>query len=208
MSLEQEFAAKLARVYEGEGWELQRSEDARAVLDCSPDLFLRKGQNYLVVEVKRAGSNSGRAIEQLKEAVEVHEGWRFELKLIPSSFERAILKPDSKSLRHRLAVVEKLLTEEAGDEAFVVLWILIESALRSLVAEDVSNPPTPTYALLREAYEDGVITDIELMQLQSGCQVRNRLVHGYGVRDSEELLEELLPLAKALVARNSANSTV
>ena len=56
MSAEQEFATEIAEDYVRKGWEVRNSEEALASAGFRPDLLLRRGDEYLVVQIRRLGT--------------------------------------------------------------------------------------------------------------------------------------------------------
>ena len=70
MSAEQEFAAEIAEDYVRKGWEVRSEEEALASVGFRPDLLLRRGDEYLVVEIERLGSAPNPKISELRKLVE------------------------------------------------------------------------------------------------------------------------------------------
>lgn len=201
MTLEAEFTAELAERYRSEGWEVQDPAEAESVLNFEPDLLLRRGDEHLVVEVKRVGFVSGRAVSVIRKQVEAIPNWQFELKLIPPDRMLRAARPVEKEIRDRIDVAQKLATEGFDSEAFILTWTAVEAVLRDLLDEAETDRSESIADLFRRAYEEGAITDAELRQLQRGFQVRNRLVHGFAVDEARRNVEELMPLTVDLMKR-------
>jgi uncharacterized protein YutE (UPF0331/DUF86 family) len=204
VTLEEEFASELVAQYRSEGWELLKPDEALSHLSFEPDLFLRRGDEHLVVEVKRVGFASARAVAALRKEVAEHPNWHFELKLIPPTRAVKAHRPMDDEIRGRIGVAQDLISHGLNSEAFILTWTAVEAALRDLVEGSDDARPEAPIDLLRRAYEQGTISDAEQRQLQRGLQVRNRLVHGFAVDEPQRSVEELMPLALGLVERVSA----
>ena len=85
MTTEQEFTDTLVQEYSRAGWQVENSAIAAEELNFRPDIVLKRGDEILVIEVKRAGFVDKRAISRIKRKVEEKPNWHFELKLIPPS---------------------------------------------------------------------------------------------------------------------------
>lgn len=204
MTLEEEFANELVAQYGSEGWELLKPDEALSHLSFEPDLFFRRGDEHLVVEVKRVGFASARAVAASRKEVAENPNWHFELKLIPPTRMVKAHRPMDDQIRGRIGVAQDLINNGLFSEAFILAWTAVEAALRDLVdGSDDARPEAPI-DLLRRAYEQGTISDAEQRQLQQGLQVRKRLFHGFAVDEPQQSVEELMPFARGLVNRVSA----
>lgn len=201
MSIEHEFIDKLVEDYEREGWRVEDSTSAAKQLDFQPDLVLKRGEEVLVVEVKRTGFVSDRAISRMRSKVEEMPNWRFDLKLIPPSREFRAQRPVGKDIIRRIGVAQRLLAEGFASESFILTWTVVEAILRNLVEPSGDNLPEAPVQLICRAYEAEAITDAELRSIQRSYEIRNRLVHGFAVPDVESNAHQLLPIAEVLAKR-------
>jgi len=201
MTLEEEFTGELAARYKSEGWEVQEPKEALPLLSFEPDLLLRRGDQYLVVEVKRVGFASTRGVASIRKLVEAKPNWHFELQLISPGQEQKFDKPSNKEARNRIELAEFLSKQGFDSEAFVLIWTAVEAILRHLLERTEFGEPDSTLHLLKDAYEAGTISNLELRQLQRGYVLRSRLVHGLAVEEPGRGIQELLPLAVSLAER-------
>jgi uncharacterized protein YutE (UPF0331/DUF86 family) len=202
MRPEEEFAAELAESYVRKGWEVERPEEASSFLQFQPDLLLRCGDRYLVIEIKRPGVASEPSIAAMRKIVEERPNWRLEVKLLPPRKEQTSYKIAEMEAASRLDLSNTLIEADRYSDAFVMVWIVIEAALRRIcLADDEDQRPKPIPDLFRSAYEAGVISDPELRELQRGLELRNRVVHGYSIDIAEVDVRSFLSLARVLTER-------
>jgi hypothetical protein len=123
----------------------------------------------------------------------------------PTREEKAQKLPDARAIE-RLKLASELKERGFPAEAFMLAWTSVEATLRELINWGETNRFTSSLDVLRHAYEAGVISDAELRRLERGFQLRNRLVHGFGVDDPQRAIEELLPIADALAERLTHSS--
>jgi len=197
MTKEESFEAHLAARYAQEGWEVMNPEEARPALSFTPDLLLRRGGEHLVVEIKAAGYQKSRALDVIRNLVELQEGWHFEVKIVPPSwgFEQRASVPDEITARIKLSY--RLLKENFVEEAYILAWTVLEALLRQLTSNDDKrvNPP---HQLIREAFENASITADQLRILEVGIKIRSRIVHGISVDLSVDEVSELLNVVSSL----------
>ena len=198
--VEDDYVAELTSRYESEGWKVVVPQQIPE-LTFQPDLLLHKNNEYLVVEVKRVGFASAKAVNKIRKAVEEKPNWHFELKLIPPGWGEGGRVPVKDDVMARLNVAQELGERGFASEAFILTWTVVEAFLRILHGIIENDGPNSTVDLLRKTYEDGIISNLELRQLEHGLQMRNRLVHGMAVRQPEIGLKDLLSLALTLATR-------
>ncbi len=201
MSAEQEFATEIAEDYVHKGWEVRNSEEALASVGFSPDLLLRRGDEYLVVEIKRLGSAPEPKISDLRKLVEKQPNWRLEVKLLPLSKEHPMRIIAETETPKRLALIHALFGEHRYSEAVLIAWVVIEASLRKMLAEGASERPAAIPDMLRTAYEAERISDPELRQLQRALALRNVIVHGYTADIAENEAQCIVSLARSLAMR-------
>ena len=201
MTTEQEFTDTLVQEYSRAGWQVEDLAIAAEELNFRPDIVLKRGDEILVIEVKRAGFVDKRAISRIKRKVEEKPNWHFELKLIPPSREFKAERPVRDDVKRRITLAERLLAEGFASEAFILTWTALEAILRDLVEPNGDESRETGPQLLRRAYEAGSITDVELRSIERSYQIRSRLTHGFAVEDVDRDIHELLPIAKTLAKR-------
>lgn len=132
--------------------------------------------------------------------IETDEKWRFEVRVIPKNWGIQDSKIDGADIDRRLRIAEELQAEGHTSEAFILSWTVIEATLRLLLGINIDRTIASS-TLIREAYEEGVIVDAELRELQAALQIRNRLVHGLRVDTQGIDGESIADLAKSLFGR-------
>jgi REase_AHJR-like len=206
VSEEQEFIQELRSNYEKAGWSVGNITNGRDELGFEPDLLLHRGNEHLVVEVKKEGFVSTRATRLIKDLIETKPGWKFELKFIPSNRRRSAHYVDTSNIRKRLDLAKMLQSQGSYSEAFILAWTSVEATLRALFDTQVQQEQQDIFspsALFTKGYEDGLIYDNELRQLKRGIQARNRVVHGLSVDNIEGESSEILHIAEHLLDRVS-----
>ena len=208
MSEEQEFIQELRSEYEKEGWSAGNLERGRDELGFTPDLLLHRGNQHLVIEVKKEGFASTRATKLIKDLVESKPGWKFQIKFISTNRYRSASYVDTSAVRNRIDLAGTLHSQGNFSEAFILSWTSVEAMLRGLFgARDQQETLSPS-ALITKGYEEGAISDNDLRQLKRGVQARNRVVHGLSVDHIEGESSELLHIAKRLLDYLSPPSSV
>lgn len=203
MSAEKEFATEIAEEYVRKGWEVRNSEEALASVGFSPDLLLRRGDEYLVVEIKRVGSAPEPKISDLRKLVEKQPNWRLEVKLLPLIKEHPMRVIAETETPERLALIHALFGEHRYSEAVLIAWVVIEASLRKMLAEANRERPAAISDMLRIAYEAERISDAELRQLQRAMALRNVIVHGYAADIDETEVGSIVALARDLSGRTA-----
>lgn len=207
MSREADFAAAVAKHYEQSGWMIVSPEDAVEHIDFRPDLLLRKGDRHLVVEIKEEGFSGSRAIDIIKKMVELDNKWSFEVKVIPREWGIQESEAGEAVVGARVHIAERLRAEGHASEAFILFWTVVEATLRLLLGIDAKRI-VDSSTLIREAYEEGVIVDADLRELQAALHIRNRLVHGLRVETDGNSDASIADLAKSLFGRVRSSPTI
>ncbi len=192
MSAEQDFATEIA--------EVRNSEEALASVGFRPDLLLRRGDEYLVVEIKRLGA-APEPIADLRKLVEKQPNWRLEVKLLPLSKEHPMHEIAETETPKRLSLIHALFGEHRYSEAVLIAWVVIEASLRKMLAAANDERPAAIPDMLRTAYEAERISGAELRQLQRALTLRNVIVHGYAADVDETEARSIVALASVLARR-------
>ena len=202
MTVEQEFADEVAGDYIRNGWHVENPRQALPWIDFEPDLLLRRGDEYIVVEIKRPGMATERSIAQVRRAVERQPNWRLEVKLLPPHREIARHELATDEIPSRLALAQDLIGTGHPTSAVIMAWLVIETSLRRLFPNAAANGrPALIPELFRKAFEAERITDAELRQLQRGLELRNQVVHGFSVRLEDAEAKSVVALACTLADR-------
>jgi len=174
-----------------------------------PDLVVQKGDEVIVVEVKRVIEARETAdVRVVRDLVESHPGWRFRLVLLGGSDEvppsttrsprRVLLDYKQREARARVALRNGHL-----EEALALLWIAIEGALRTYFTRSGEMPSKGVTAIsmLRSLHNEGMLDDAELDVLASGYDARNLAVHAFKVPLKKTAVERIFKTARELVSR-------
>ena len=174
--------------------------------DFHPDIIARGPEDSIVVEVKvGTGTAVSERYKELAETIRQQSGWRFSLVVVdPRSDDIA---PSTQQLLTREQIVERLnngeelLHEGAKEVAFVLLWVCTEALLRHIASrEGFPLERLPSSALLRELFSLGILSRDGLDTALRAFAIRNSLVHGFDAPELAEILGELTPLARQLLA--------
>ena len=205
MKNEQSFAEEIADSYVRMGWEVEDPEEALPLLRFRPDILLRRGDQHLVIEIKKPGVASERSISEMRKIVEAQPNWRLEVKLLPPRREHPTYRSADAEAWDRLELANELVDAGRYSDAFLLIWVVIEASLHRLSSSsDEEQRPRAISELFRSAYEAGGISDPELRQLQRGLELRNQTVHGYAPQFADGDARLFLSLARALTERAGA----
>jgi hypothetical protein len=205
MRMEQNLVEDLVGEYIQEGWRIENPEQALPLIHFQPDLLLRRGEKFLVVEVKRPGMSADRPVAELRKAVERQPNWRLEVKLLSPHKELATRELALAETPGRLALAEDLLRSGNYADAVMMAWLAIETSLRmTLSTGNGKTDPTSVPELFRTAFEAEKISDLELHQLQRGFALRNGIVHGFAVSIDAADARSIVDLARSLADRVGA----
>ena len=173
-----------------------------------PDLVVTKApdENY-VIEVKR--SVSQQSIDQyasIADIVNKHPPWRFLIVAgddVASADEESVdLAPLTKAqLSSYVEIGRQHINLGEYDAAFLMLWIVVESALRQKSLDDsIPIERQNSVSLLKNSYSLGDLTMEHYEDLIKMIGIRNRIVHGFRSGVGSELTARLLEIAESLLA--------
>lgn len=199
--------AKVAEKYAAQGFEVNispRKEELPFDLGTyRPDLIaVKQPDKHYIIEVKSSASRT--PVERYSEVAKLvgqHPGWSF---LLVTGDEKRSYDEDLltwEQMTARQAQVEALLELRASEGAFLILWGILEAALRRRAGE-VSIPIEhfPTSSLLNHLYSQGELSIEQFDEIKALRTFRNRFVHGYQTPEVHEPTERLEALVKQLLA--------
>jgi hypothetical protein len=178
--------------------------------DYEPDLIARRGDEWVVIEVKRAEELVGSSdLASVAERVAAQPGWNFELFVVgsgerpPADSHEPLLGVDS--VEQLLASAEALATPSALHLKAVVVAAALEAAARALIAEveprGVAQSLTSA-GLMKALLAHGFIEEPEHEQLLRFLAYRDRVAHGYGVElPSQRAFSDLTDLPMSVTRR-------
>lgn len=153
--------------------------------EVRPDLIARKGDEHLVIEVKRSPSDADPTqFDAIQRQIGAQRGWRF--LIVASNAERPITAHaerdslDEDSVRQRLEEARTLLDAGHPEASLVLAWTAIEALLRLLARQEgVAHIRSEPASLLRSAASEGWIGRDDFAVLNEALRVRNMVVHGF-----------------------------
>jgi hypothetical protein len=211
---EHEFSRELAKRFVGNGYEQVDPKVVRSELPSGyiPDLIFRRGDEIIVVELKPATVHLPlERLRILKEAIEQRPNWQFKLYVIPPPQED---QPPHENIQDAAKLIERAQRLSRNGElegASVLLWMAIETGLRTLLTNRQSrpNPGVGGMFMARSLMSLGELSDEELGLINQAARMRDTSVHGYRLETREPLSLEIIRLARTLVekAQGEAVST-
>lgn len=193
MSREALFIETLKQQYEREGWKALVDEEVNTEIGFAADLVLQKGEEHLVIDVKEAGYSESRALKVIKKLIETRRGWRFEVKVIPPSWNPDSSEGMPDEIQKRIDLSRYLASNGHVKEAFILVWTSLESLLRTRVQAD-QNKLLPITDLIRQSYENGIIGALQLHSFHRVLSLRNKLMHGMSADVSGDDVETMFKL--------------
>ena len=173
-----------------------------------PDLIARRGEEYVVVEVKMGEpGRSEPPLRQLAAEVARHPGWRLDLVFAQKtggelSFE-SLVTPLEEELVAQLSEGLQLCRTGHLAAGVLLIWASFEGAARLVSGRerlDVS-PTAPPLALIRALVSDGLIDDAGYEVIKLALQRRNAIAHGFtSAPDDLETYERLHGITRRLLS--------
>lgn len=205
-SSEQEFSRELIKEFVGNGYEQVDPQCVRNELPSGyiPDLIFRRGDEVIVVELKPAVVHLPlEHLRYIKEAVEKRPNWQFKLYVIPPPLEGQLPHENIQDADKLLERAQRLNRNGELEAASVLLWMAIETALRTLLTNRQSrpNPGVSGMSMARTLASFGELSDEEIRRINQAAQMRNTSAHGYRVEPREPLPSEIIRLARKLVEK-------
>lgn len=200
----------VAKSYEDQGYtvtfEPSQSDIPFPLHGYRPDILAIKGNERVLVEVKRAGTrvDTSRYVS-IGEEAERH-GWKFMLvtvtpEQLSSSTEAPTVLPEIEMIRERLREIDRV-HNVIGNPTLVLpaLWVVYIAALQSVcLKEDIHLGEVTDLSLINRAYSEGVLSVDEYEQARLFLNLRNEVVHsvtsamsGAQYARLREMLDDLL----------------
>lgn len=177
-----------------------------------PGLIAFNDHESVVVEVKtRRDLPKSREIVDLADAVNGHDGWRFDLAIVKPE-RQPLVDEDAEGLTRqeiaaRLVSTRHLAQQRQDDAALLLVWSAAEAALR-LVAEQqrvTLENEQPAYVVKR-LYTLGMMSRHDYDLLQRGLEMRNTIAHGFRPPRAEpKLVDGLADLVEQLLQARPAD---
>lgn len=203
---------EITKKYISEGFHTVESGLPSFISRFQPDLVLKKGDEFLIVEVKtRENLKHSKNLTKLAEEVNRHNGWRLELVVInpekdSSKFESVPFydQVDFDELESRLLESKSLFHSKFDIAALLLVWSVIEGTLlirTSFKGRNLEKVGT----LLKDAAVLGIISEGTYAFLKSIGEERNRLVHGLqkSRKITKKEVDRLLSICSSLLSEGS-----
>lgn len=179
--------------------------------DLVPDIIAHRGDEHLVVEVKRTPSSDDRdRLNAMSSLVSAHPGWRFVVMAPPP--KEQLLPGESLSVITQEAIERRLeearTLENTGhpEAALLIAWAAIEASLRLLsYREGISLARPDTGTLLRNLSSEGLLDRVTFQRLNELFKRRSALAHGFRhergdeAGDTSRLLRDTWSLSNTLL---------
>lgn len=203
---EREFSNELVREFLGNGYQQIDPIAVRNELPAGylPDLIFQRGDEVIVVELKPATVNLPlENIRALKDAIEKRPNWQFKLYVIPPRSGDQAPHENLQDVSRLLRRAQRLNRSGEFEAASVVLWMAIETALRTLLTNRQSrpNPGVSGVSMARSLMSLGELTNEEMDLINRASQMRNTSAHGYRLEPREALSSQLIKLARVLAEK-------
>ena len=174
----------LRRQYQAEGFSFEVAPDRMGLPEFLgsyvPDILARKGDEYVVIEVKKNRSRaSDLTLQQIRSRFEGQPNWKFVVAYVADDPLKSLtIKPSAVSvIRRQLDDVRTLAEQGYHRVAFILGWTLLESALLNVEAEQEARPRTPGSVVQALTMLGRIDPDTE-RRLRPLILLRNAVVHG------------------------------
>jgi hypothetical protein len=203
---QREFSVKLAQDFRREGYQEVDPKTLRSELPAGyiPDLIFKRGEEVTVIELKSASVHIPlQHLQYLKESIEKKQNWHFQLYVIPSSSKEPKPQENLQDANKLLSRAKKLNQIGEFEAASVILWMALETTLRTLLINRQSrpNPGISGVSMARSLMSLGELTEGEISLINQAAQLRNTSVHGFRLQPHKRLSPKILRLARNLAEK-------
>ena len=175
-----------------------------------PDMIAKGSAENVVLEVRSNRTIRGdEQIPRIARAVKGHSDWRFELLVTNPRDNNAPLSdediPSESELHARIQGVGELIDRRFVEAAISLAWSACEGALRLTGKKEglYGDDQPPAYMIKMLVYQ-GILDHSDYQVLDRGLKLRNSLVHGFKIRESEaEFVRKLSKVAQNLLNETS-----
>jgi hypothetical protein len=150
---------------------------------ATPDLIARRGDENLVVEVRRLRRDvDPTRLSAVAERVAREPGWRFVLMATrpeDATEDGELATLDEATLRQRLAEADALPEKGHPEAALMVAWAATEGIIRLLVARHripIERDDAPV--LIRTLASEGYVDEHAFRELNDAFRLRSAVAHG------------------------------
>lgn len=216
MTLEANRLDEVAARYAALGYQVVRNPKGKHLPDFlagfAPDLIAAKGNDRVLVEVKRRReASSGRGLAELAAAVAKQPRWRLDLVVFDTEDESAVPERyeslDRETLHRQLNESLSLIAAGHENAGALLLWATFEGTLRTVAAAEaaaVAPTATPTDMIKALIYH-GVLDEDDLALAEALLEHRNALVHGVRAATFDQAaFKALAKLTQRLLAGDAA----
>ncbi len=197
---------RLARQYRDEGYEVivQPSPPERPdfLRDVEVDLLAKRGEETVVIEVKRGGGpKPDERLRRLSSLMKDRPGYRFDFIALKATRRPPGGAIDDRELCGRLRETDILLGSGSLNAALVVSWSAAEGALRLLAAREKVKIETESPVLIvKTLFSQGLLDREQYDLLERAIRYRNAAVHGFRAEGIHEaVVRGLVHFAKSIL---------
>jgi hypothetical protein len=203
---EHEFSHQLTEEFLENGYQQVDAKSVRNDLPSGyvPDLIFRRGDEVIVIELKPATVHLPlEHLRYVKEAVEKRPNWQFKLYVIPLRQSDQLPHENLQDADKLLKRAQRLSRNGEFEAASVLLWMAIETALRTLLTNRQSrpNPGVSGTSMARSLMSLGELSEEDVSLINEAAQMRNTSVHGYRLEPRGPLSPEMIKLARSLAEK-------
>jgi hypothetical protein len=185
---------QVAKKYRAAGYDVTvnpgRGEVPSFAKDFRPDIIAKKGDQRVIIQVKRDLSemSEDKSLPRLAKITDGQPGWRLDLVILEQ--ESPIEQIASHAAERSAEGIEELLqhaerSAQGNDilSAFIVAWAGLEAAMRyrTRLAGLATAKPLGAIVLNRTLFSSGFLSSQELRRLDMAYNSRNGIVHGFTV---------------------------
>ena len=146
--------------------------------DFQPDVLAFRGDEKLVVEIKRKSKDAEKQMQQISKLLQGRSGWNLRLIwLSPTSELVALPRQTRETIKARIEEARALVSAIHVSAAMLLAWATFEAIARALSEASFNRPQTPG-RLIEVLAAEGTISPSEADLLRRLAQLRNRLIHG------------------------------
>lgn len=166
-----------------------------------PDAIALGSPKNLAIEIKLEGRSADEQLERIRSRFQNAKDWEFRLYLARPVSTRNFIGISSRvDIEASLRTIEKLISDQQTQPAFLLAWATFEALGRALTPEKFARPQTPG-RLVEVLASEGFITPTEADALRRLADTRNRFIHGdLKVAASRAEMDQFLSVLRTLLS--------
>ncbi len=211
-NLEKRRISEVARDYRKRGYDVivePRKNDLPDFLEkFRPDMIARNDSETVVIEVKTHDSLSkSKYIDELAKILEDKPSWRFEL-IVTNPKGKDWLQANEYKLIDESEIVQRLeeatilLKQQHREAALLLAWSAVEATMRRIAQQEkVSFEKQQSAYIVKKLFSLGLLDKSQYSVIQGCVELRNAVVHGYGISRLEfDRVRKLIEVTKQILS--------